>query len=63
MPAITGESVQKAIRFKKDTYGLMEKDAKKVRGVSTVVNRIVEKHYEPRLKKMRTRAKESSGKK
>ena len=58
MPMINGKSRQVAIRFKLDTHELLEKDSKRLkqkqRGVSTVVNRIVEKHYEPRLKKIRS---------
>lgn len=56
MPMITSKSRQYAIRFKLDTCTLLERDSQKVRGVASVVNRIVESHYKKRLRKMRAKA-------
>ena len=50
------QSIQVATRFKRDTYGLMRRDAGKFRGVSTVNNDIVEKHYEAELSELRKAA-------
>ncbi len=61
MPMITGKSRQYAIRFRTETTELLERDAvlarnkarRKNAGVANVVNCIVEKHDEKKLRKIR----------
>lgn len=53
-PTRNAQSIQIATRVKLDVYGLMSRDAGEFRGVASVNNAILEKHYSKELSAIRT---------